>query len=376
MILKELALSLDKIFNRNLALSWDKAGLQIGNLESDINKILITLDITGDVVDEAVNFNSDLILAHHPVIFNSLDTILSTKAGEKEILALIENRVAVYCAHTNYDLMKGGLNDFVASTLDLTGTEIIEERYEQWYKFVVFVPKEAEEKIRKVICQYGGGKWQNYSCCTFNIEGKGTFIPQEGSKPYIGELGCVNYVDEVRIECIVNERDLSNLIDATIKAHPYEAVAYDVYKIENKFKDAGIGRLGKLKEPESFRDFTRKIKNRLGIDGFKWLCKKDIKIDSKNIRKVAVVCGSGNSIARRLADIDYDLVIVGEIGYHNALQIIESGKIIVAIGHGSSEKLAITDMCNKLEDFFQKQKIKIDILKSRFGYKSWRYQVD
>lgn len=376
MILKELALSLDKIFNRNLALSWDKAGLQIGNLESDINKILITLDITGDVVDEAVNLSSDLILAHHPLIFNSLDTILSSKAGEKEILTLIENRIAVYCAHTNYDLMTGGLNDLVTSTLDLTDAEIIEERYEQWYKFVVFVPKEAEGKIRKVICQHGGGKWQNYSCCTFNIEGKGTFIPQEGSKPYMGELGCVNYVDEVRIECIVNERNLSDLIDATIKAHPYEEAAYDVYKIENRFKDAGIGRLGKLKEPESFGDFTRKIKNRLGIDGFKWLYKKDIKVDSKKIRKVAVVCGSGNSIARRLADIDYDLVIVGEIGYHNALQIIESGKIIVAIGHGSSEKLAITDMCNKLEDFFQKQKIKIDILKSRLGCKSWRYQVD
>lgn len=376
MILKELALSLDKIFNRSLALSWDKVGLQIGNLESDINKILITLDITGEVVDEAVNLNSDLILAHHPLIFNSLDTILSSKAGEKEILTLIENRIAVYCAHTNYDLMTGGLNDFVASTLDLTGTEIIEEQYEQWYKFVVFVPLKAEEKIRKVICQHGGGKWQNYTCCTFNIEGKGTFIPQKDSKPYIGEVGCVNYVDEVRIECIVNERNLSSLIDATIKAHPYEEVAYDVYKIENKFKDAGIGRLGKLKEPESFRDFTSKIKNRLGISGFKWLCKEDIKVDSKKIRKVAVVCGSGNSIARRLADIDYDLVIVGEIGYHNALQIIESGKILVAIGHGSSEKLATVDMCNKLEDFFQKQKIKIDILKSRLGYKSWRYQVD
>jgi len=376
MILKELALSLDKIFNRNLALSWDKTGLQIGNLESDINKILITLDITGDVVDEAVNLNSDLILAHHPLIFNSLDTILSSKAGEKKILALIENRVAVYCAHTNYDLMKGGLNDFVASTLDLTGTEIIEERYEQWYKFVVFVPKEAEEKIRKVICQHGGGKWQNYSCCTFNIEGKGTFIPQEGSKPYIGELGCVNYVDEVRIECIVNERDLSNLIDATIKAHPYETVAYDVYKIENKFKDSGIGRWGKLKEPLSFKDFATKIKERLEIDGFGWLCKKSLKVNDKKITIVAVVCGSANSLTRSLVDIDCDMVIVGEIGYHNALQIIESGKILIAVGHGSSEKLAITGMSDKLEDFFKEKKIKIDILKSRLGYKSWRYQVD
>ena len=376
MILKDLALCLDKIFNRHVALIWDKTGLQIGNLEKDIKKILVTLDITSDVADEAVSTNSGLILTHHPLIFNSLDTILSSRTGEKEILELVENGIAVYSAHTNYDLMTGGLNDFVAGILGFTNIEIIEERYEQWYKFVVFVPGEAAEEIRKIICQHGGGKWQNYSCCTFNVEGKGTFIPHKGSKPYTGKVGYMNYVDEVRIECIVNERELGSLIDAVVKAHPYEEVAYDVYKIENKFKGIGLGRWGELKKPQSFKSFTEKVKQELGIEVFSWMCKKDIKVDDKKIGKVALVCGSANSLTQRLVGIDCDLVIVGEIGYHNALRIIESGKILIATGHGSSEALAITGMSDKLEDFLKKEKIEIDILKSKLGYKSWRYQID
>lgn len=376
MILKDLALCLDKIFNRHVALIWDKTGLQIGNLEKDIKKILVTLDITSDVADEAVSTNSGLILTHHPLIFNSLDTILSSRTGEKEILELVENGIAVYSAHTNYDLMTGGLNDFVAGILGFTNIEIIEERYEQWHKFVVFVPGEAAEEIRKIICQHGGGKWQNYSCCTFNVEGKGTFIPHKGSKPYTGKVGYMNYVDEVRIECIVNERELGSLIDAVVKAHPYEEVAYDVYKIENKFKGIGLGRWGELKKPQSFKSFAEKVKQELGIEVFSWMCKKDIKMDDKKIGKVALVCGSANSLTQRLVGIDCDLVIVGEIGYHNALQIMESGKILIATGHGSSEALAITGMSDKLEDFIKKEKIEIDILKSRSGYKSWRYQID
>src|SRR3989304_4600109 len=217
--------------------------------------------------------------------------------------------------------MTGGLNDFVAGILGFTNIEIIEERYEQWYKFVVFVPGEAAEEIRKIICQHGGGKWQNYSCCTFNVEGKGTFIPHKGSKPYTGKVGYMNYVDEVRIECIVNERELGSLIDAVVKAHPYEEVAYDVYKIENKFKGIGLGRWGELKKPQSFKSFTEKVKQELGIEVFSWMCKKDIKVDDKKIGKVALVCGSANSLTQRLIGIDCDLVIVGEISYHNALQI-------------------------------------------------------
>ncbi len=376
MILKDLALCLDRIFNKHLALIWDKTGLQVGNLERDIKKILVALDITSDVAGEAVSTNSDLILAHHPLIFNSLDTILSSRTGERKILELIKNEVAVYCAHTNYDSMAGGLNDLVAGSLGLVNVKIIEEQYEQWYKFVVFVPGEAEEKIREVICRCGGGRWQNYSCCTFNIEGKGTFIPHEGSKPYTGKVGRMNYVDEVRIECIVNERDLDCLINAVVEAHPYEEVAYDVYKIENKFKGTGLGRWGELRQPQPFKSFGEKIRQELGIEAFGWMSKEEIDTGDKKIGKVAVVCGSANSITQHLIDVECDLVIVGEIGYHNALRIVESGKILIAAGHGSSEALAVDGMAGRLKDFLEKEKIKIDILRSKSGYKSWRYKID
>lgn len=376
MILKELVLYLDKVFSKNFALSWDRAGLQIGNLDRNIKKILVTLDLTAGAADEAINLGSDLIVAHHPLIFNSIDTILSSEAIEKEILKLIENKIALYCAHTNYDSMRGGLNDLFAAALGLADTEIIEEQYEQWYKFVIFVPCESEEKMRETICRRGGGKWRNYSCCTFNVEGKGTFVPGANSKPYTGKIGSMNYVNEVRIECIVNEKDLDSLVEAALKAHPYEEPAYDIYKIENKFKEAGIGRLGRLARPMPFKDFAEEIKKRLEIEGFQWMGKEDINIRDKKISRVAAVCGSANSLTDRLVGMDCDVIVVGEIGYHNALQIAENGKIIVAVGHGNSEKFAIDGISGKLEEFFKENKIKVDILKSKLGYGIWRYQVE
>jgi dinuclear metal center YbgI/SA1388 family protein len=376
MILKDLALCLDRIFNKNIAFSWDKVGLQIGNLEKDIKKILVALDVTVEVADEAVRTKSDLVLTHHPLIHDPLDTILSSKTSEKQILKLIENGIAAYCAHTNYDAMAGGLNDLIASKLGLVNTEVIEDRYEQWYKFVVFVPAEADEEIRKVICRQGGGQWQNYSCCTFNTKGKGTFIPGEGSKPYTGRVGKMSYTDEVRIECIVREKDLDSLVDAVVRAHPYEEAAYDIYKIENKFKESGFGRLGELEKPQYFKNLAIKIKQALGIDYFAWMSKKDIKAEDKKIQKVAVASGSSNSLTSRFVDMECDLIIVGEITYHNALQIIESGKIIITTGHGSSEAPGIDGMSAILEEFLKKEKIKIIIIKSKHGYKSWRYQID
>ena len=376
MILKDLTLCLDRIFNKDLALSGDKTGLQIGNLEKDIKKILVALDVSKDVADEAVRTKSDLVLTHHPLIHDPLDKILSSTTGGKQILKLIETGIASYCAHTNYDAMAGGLNDLIAAKLGLVNTEIIEDRQEQWYKFVVFVPVEAEEEIRKVICSKSGGQWQNYSCCTFNTKGKGTFVPGKGSKPYTGRAGKMSYADEVKIECIVREKNLDSLVDAVAKVHPYEEMAYDIYKIENKFRESGFGRLGELKKPQYFKNLAPMIKKALEIESFAWMSQNDIKAKSKKIKKVAVASGSSNSLTDRFVDMECDLIIVGEIKYHNALRIIESSKIIITTGHGSSEAPAIAGMSAILEEFLKKEKIKINIIKSKNGYKSWRYQID
>jgi len=376
MILKKLAQNLDKIFNKALALSWDKVGLQIGNLDKNIKKVLITLDVNNNVVDEAVNLKTDLILSHHPLIFDPINTVVTKDYLQRKILNLIENKIAVYAAHTNYDIMPDGLNEYIVKKLDLINISIIEPQYEQWYKFVVFVPKEEEKKIRNVICQEGGGKWKNYSCCTFNTEGTGTFIPLKGAKPYIGKTGNTSYVNEVRIECIVSENVLENVVESTIAAHPYEEVAYDIYKIENKFADAGIGRSGELKSVKYFVEFLEVIKGKMDIRNFRWLSESGVDLKEKKVKKIAVVNGSANSLTPKLAALDCDLLILGEIGYHNALSLAESGKIVIEIGHGCIEKWAICDMYDKLKKFFQIKEVKMEIVKSKAGYAAWRYYID
>jgi GTP cyclohydrolase I len=273
MILKELELYLDRVFKKNLALSWDKAGLQIGNLRNDIKKILVTLNVVDDVVNEAAALKSDLILSHHPLIFDPLDTILSSKPGEKEILNLVKNNIAVYSAHTNYDSMPEGLNELLASLIGLVEMDIIE-------------------------------------------------------------------------------------------------------KSEEQFDGAGIGRLGRLRESKPFKIFGEEMKKKLDIEGFTWMCRDEKNAGDRIVRRIAVICGSASSLAGTLAEIDCDTVIVGEIGYHSALKISESGKLIISLGHGSSEKLAVDGIYKILEDFFRENKINIGISKSRKGCNSWRYRIE
>ncbi len=373
MILKELAFRLDRIFNIDLALDWDKVGLQIGNSGSNIEKVLLTVDVNRDVVNEAIEKGVDLIISHHPLIFNPVNTILSSNDTEKEILELVENKIAVYIAHTNYDLMDGGLADQLAEKIGLAETSKFGTVSRKWYKFVVFVPEEAEDKVRKAMCSHGGGKWHNYSGCTFSSRGKGTFTPMEGSDPHTGKVGKESFVDEVRIECIVDSVDLDGLIDAAIKAHPYEEAAYDVSRIRNRFEVGGMGRYGELEKPMTLEDFFRDIKERLGIDGFNWISGGMEDIGSTMVSRIAVGCGSANSLTSLFTGLDCDLVVVGEINYSNATRIVESGKILVALGHGVSESLSMDDMYSKLRA--QKDMAEIDIDKSKTGFKSWRYYI-
>ncbi len=273
MILKELDLRLNEVFNKKLAMSWDKVGLQIGNIENDIRKILVTLNVVDSVVNEAISTGSDLIFSHHPLIFDPLDTILSSKVDQKVILKLIENNIASYAAHTNYDAMPGGLNELLASSIGIIDMDIME-------------------------------------------------------------------------------------------------------KSESQFEGAGIGRLGRLKESRQFRTFGNELKDKLNIEGFSWMCGDEENAGERVVERIAVICGSASSLTDSIIDADCDTAIVGEIGYHSALKISESGKLIISLGHGSSEKMAVDGIYNILEDFLKKEKIDIEILKSSRGLNLWRYKID
>ena len=376
MILKNLALNLDKIFHKNLAYTWDKVGLQIGRSETEIKKILITLDIDDDVIGEAVNTGSNLIISHHPLIFKPLEDITdSSRGASKKVLKLIEKGIAVYVAHTNYDIMPGGLIDVLSKRLELGDLQYIKQEDVQWYKFVIFVPRDSQDKVRKAICSRGGGEFKNYSCCTFNTAGKGTFLPGEGAEPYTGEKGNLNIVDEIRMECIVSEGNLETMVKAAVEVHPYEEAAYDIYKIENKFGGKGLGRYGKLRDPEIFTRYLKRLKQQLQVSAIGWLHKGIGNPGNKLIEKVAIINGSANSLAGEISALDCDLVLVGEMGYHNSIEISETGKIVAVLGHGDSEKWAIDDIYDHLSDFFSGSNIELEIIKSKEGYWVWRYDI-
>jgi dinuclear metal center YbgI/SA1388 family protein len=376
MILKELVSKLDDIFNKGIAEDWDRVGLQIGREESDIGKILVTLDIDDRTIEEAIDYKADLIISHHPLIFDSLDSVVYSSSKGRKIIKLLENGISTYSAHTNYDIMAGGLNDIVAENLGLKDVKNIKDYNKKWYKFAVFAPAESQEKIRNTICRNGGGNFKNYSCCTFSTRGLGTFIPGSGAKPYTGNTGQLSRVDEVRIECIVSEENLNRLVEAVLKEHPYEEPAYDIYALENRLTDAGLGKYGRVDPPVTFKDYLKIIRQKLQITDAGWLDRGIENTGNRIIERVGFIGGSASSMADILKSLDCDLIITGEIGYHDAVEISEEGKIVLVIGHGSSEKFAIDGIYKILVDYFRERNINIDVSMSKSGYWSWRYNFE
>jgi dinuclear metal center YbgI/SA1388 family protein len=373
MILEELVSKLDNIFKKKTAEGWDRVGLQVGREKNDIRKILVTLDIDDWTIKEAVSCKADLIISHHPLIFNPIDSVTYSGNRGRKIIKLLENGISTYSAHSNYDIMTGGLNDIIAEKLGLKEVKNIKDYKEKWYKFAVFVPAESQEKIRKAICKNSGGDFKNYSCCTFSSRGSGTFIPGRDAAPYTGNTGELSIVDEVRMECIVSEENLKQLVEAVVKEHPYEEPAYDIYSLENKSVGAGLGKYGRIDPPATFKDYLKFMKKKLQITDAGWLDRGIENTGNRIIEKVAVLGGSANSISECLKEIDCGLIITGEIGYHDAIDISEGGKIVVVIGHGSSEKFAIDGIYGKLIDYFRVNNINIDVSRTKSGYWTWRY---
>ncbi len=373
---KEVAQNLDLIFNKGLASDWDNCGLLVDPGIKEVRTIMICIDVCKDVLDQAIKNQVDLLICHHPFIFEPVKSIVNTSIMGAKIIQVIKNDIGIYCAHTNYDLMAGGLADHIMERLGVTTSTPLLPIHKKWFKFVVFVPEPHAEKIREVICSHNAGILGNYTCCTFNTRGKGTFMPLSGAKPFIGEKDKLSIVDEVKIESIVNEENLTCLVNAVREAHPYEEAAYDVYKVENSFKDMGFGRVGEFPEKMTLREMDRLIKNVFKIKQYRFITEKNKEIEHKTVKKIAVINGSANSLTSIACKEKIDALIVGEIGYHHAIEIAERGNIVIEIGHLESEKLAIDHMHDKIIKMFQKIGQKINLLKADSGILGWRYSIE
>lgn len=323
----------EQLAPKHVAMEGDKIGLQLGSLQKEIRNVLVALDVNEAVVDEAISLEADLIVAHHAIIYRPLAHLQSDTPMGKVYEKLIKNDIAVYIAHTNLDVTDGGMNDWMAEALGIVSAGSLEDVHtDNLYKLVVFVPKDHHERVLKAMLDAGAGDIGNYSHCSFNLEGYGTFKPGEGTDPFIGTEGKLERVEEVRIETVVPHSLRSKVIQAMLKQHPYEEVAYDLYPMDLKGRTFGLGRVGKLTEAVTLRDFVQRVKERLDVPMVRVVGDLD-----QPVRKAAVLGGSGGRYWRNAQFRGADVLVTGDVDYHTAQDAWMAGVAIVDPGHNAEK---------------------------------------
>lgn len=331
MQINELVHYLNTIFPPQFQESFDNSGLLIGRENNEISKALLTLDVTAEVINEAIEQKADIIIAHHPIIFKPLKNVGTQKEIDYIIRQAIKNDIAIFAAHTNLDSAKGGTNDKLCELLDLQNCKVLSPMESYLFKVVVFVPEAQAEEVRKAMFEGGGGSIGQYDSCSYNINGQGTFRPGDNTNPYVGKKGELHFESETRVETIAPKHLIDKVIKKMTNAHPYEEVAYDIYPLHNKFEAAGLGRIGELKNAMEVDSFLEYVKTKLEADHLRYSG------STKNIKKVAVCSGSGAFLSKQAISLGADAYISGDFKYHE-FQEAANGLFVVDAGHYDTEK--------------------------------------
>ena len=330
--IKDIVDYLNSIAPSALQETYDNIGLLVGNPEAETEAVLVTLDVTEAVVEEAVQKKCGLIVAHHPVIFSGIKKLTGKSYVERIIIKAIKNDIAIFAAHTNLDAVQGGVNARICDKLQLNNRSVLQPVSGKLKKLVTFIPFEASEKVRAAVFNAGAGHIGNYDYCGYNIEGEGSFRGNEASNPYVGDKGRVHYEKEVRFETIFPDWAKHNIINALIEAHPYEEVAYDIYPLENSYDAMGAGMVGYLPDPVDETEFLNILMQTFGSD-----CIKHTNLLGKKVKKVAVCGGAGSFLLKHAINAKADFFVSADFKYHQFFDA--ENKIVIAdIGHFESEQ--------------------------------------
>ena len=346
MKISELILFLESLAHPSLQEHYDNAGLIIGDKNWECNGVICSLDATEEVIKEAIARKCNLVVAHHPIIFGGVKKINGKNYVEKAIITAIKYDIAIYAIHTNLDNVLDGVNGKMASLLGLRNNSVLSPKDGTLKKLFTFAPFDQAKKVRDAIFKAGGGHLGNYSECSFNSEGVGTFKGQEGADPYVGEIGKLHEEKEIRIEVIFPGWLENEIVAAMKAAHPYEEVAYDVLSLANKQKDIGSGLIGELTEPVSELDFLKDIK-----DVFHLKIIRHTSLLNRRVKKVAVCGGAGSFLVPRAVAAGADMYITADMKYHEFFDA--NGLLVIAdIGHYESEQFTIDLLAEILEQKF------------------------
>ena len=312
--------------------SYDNAGLVCGDKHQPCTGAIASLDFTKEVLEEAIQKEFNLIIVHHPPIFKGLKKLDTTDPITSQLIKAIQHNIAVYAIHTNLDNVIGGVNGEMAKRIGLINVQVLSPLQGTHQKLVTFVPTDHEEKLSNALYTAGAGAIGNYKECSFKTEGIGTFLPLEGSNPFLGKVGERENAKETRLEMIFPVHLQGHIIAALHTHHPYETVAYDILPLNNTFREWGAGAVGELPHEMSPNEFLQHLKKTFETGIIRHnLCQV------KKIKKVSICGGAGKSLINNALMTNSDAYVTSDLGYHDFFQ--PAGKMLLAdIGHFESEQ--------------------------------------
>jgi len=326
-----------------LAESWDNVGLLIGDRSGPVRRMMICLDLTVPVVRAARARRADFVLAYHPPIFDPLKSVLADR--HPVIYQAIRAGLAVYAIHTAYDMIADGTSDALADLLDLKDRlPIRPTTRSDRSKLVVFIPEDHVDRVASAMFEAGAGVIGGYTRCSFRTTGRGTFLGDKTTHPSVGQAGTFETVAEVRLEVLVDNGKLSDVVRGITRAHPYEEPAFDIYPLAGLDPHIGLGRIGRLARPGNLRTLVARLKRKTALKAI-----TPVTADPDRAITTAAVCpGSCGDLARKVAGT-VDLYLTGELRHHDALALRERGTNVICLGHGNSERPGLTRLCKTLQ---------------------------
>lgn len=311
---------------------YDNCGLIIGDAQSPCKGVVLSLDCTEEVIDEAISKNCNLIISHHPIVFSGLKKINGNNFVERVIIKAIQHQICLYACHTNIDNVLGGVNSKIASKLNLKNVSILSPKKDHLKKLVTYVPKSHHDLLLNALFDAGAGHIGNYSHCSFSLDGKGTFKGNDASKPFIGKANELSIEDEVRIETIYPQYLENKVLSTLLQHHPYEEVAYDLYSLSNKNNWVGSGVKGDLEIETAEIDFLEFLKKTFHLKFLKYSA-----FTGKKIKSVSLCGGSGKFLIHEAINNKSDVYITSDLKYHDYFEA-ENKILLVDIGHFESEQ--------------------------------------
>ncbi|MFN8306216.1 MAG: Nif3-like dinuclear metal center hexameric protein [Ferruginibacter sp.] len=332
MKIQDIITVLESIAPPSLQEGYDNAGLLTGQPGWDCSGVLITLDATEAVIQEAIEKKCNLVVAHHPIIFGGLKKINGKNYVERTVITAIKQDIAIYAIHTNLDNVLHGVNAMIADAIGLVNRAVLQPKSSTLKKLYSFVPGSHSEQVRSAVFAAGAGHIGNYSECSFNASGQGTFKAGEGTTPFVGKQGERHTEEEIKIEVIFPAWLEKKIIIALLAAHPYEEVAYDIISLDNENQAIGSGLVGELATPLAEEAFLQLLKSRFGLSVIRHTA-----LLGRPVQKIALCGGAGAFLAGAARAAGADFYVTSDIKYHEFFDA-EDRLVIADIGHYESEQ--------------------------------------